>query len=326
MQIRYVEPLGRAWDRMRRTLFAPFDPGRWLVFAFAAWLSRIGESVGPRFTWRFRVAGDGGFFSGFQELEDRLGEIAPVPFLLPLLLALFGLAACCALVLAVVFLWLSSRGKFVFLHDVAHGRAEIVEPWKSYRIEGNSLFLWRLLFGVATLAIAAVAVAPLALLWSSLGGEEPAGARAGLFFAVAASALLPLTLAAAYVVCFLEHFVVPIMYRDRVRVLEGWRRFWRIFRSRPAPFLVYGLFLLLLYIGLLLLAILFCGCLSCCIGFLIVWLPYLGAVALLPVLFTFRAFGPEFLSQFGPDLWSWPGAPQPETGAAPPAASPSIPS
>ena len=41
MQISFVEPLSRAWERMRRMLFSPFELGRWLVLGFSAWLAGL---------------------------------------------------------------------------------------------------------------------------------------------------------------------------------------------------------------------------------------------------------------------------------------------
>jgi len=57
------------------------------------------------------------------------------------------------------------------------------------------------------------------------------------------------------------------------------------------------------------------GALTCCALFLVLAIPYVGTVVLLPVYVTARAFGPEFLAQFGPEFETWPAAdpaPDPE--------------
>jgi hypothetical protein len=41
------------------------------------------------------------------------------------------------------------------------------------------------------------------------------------------------------------------------------------------------------------------GLFTCCAGFLLLAIPYVNAVILLPVSYTFRAFSLEFLAQFG---------------------------
>jgi len=43
-----------------------------------------------------------------------------------------------------LFLWLNSRGKFMFLHCVALDKTEVSKPWSQFAHEGNSLFLFRL--------------------------------------------------------------------------------------------------------------------------------------------------------------------------------------
>jgi hypothetical protein len=58
-------------------------------------------------------------------------------------------------IICILFLWLSSRGKFMFLNYVVHKQAEIAEPWHEFRKEGDSLFVWRLVCGF--LSFAAVA-------------------------------------------------------------------------------------------------------------------------------------------------------------------------
>ena len=41
----------------------------------------------------------------------------------------------------------------MFLDNVVHDRVEIARPWREYQKEGNSLFVWRLLFGLFTFAV-----------------------------------------------------------------------------------------------------------------------------------------------------------------------------
>ena len=41
----------------------------------------------------------------------------------------------------------------MFLDNVVHNRAEIAKPWREFRKEGDSLFLWRLVFGIVAIAI-----------------------------------------------------------------------------------------------------------------------------------------------------------------------------
>jgi hypothetical protein len=57
----------------------------------------------------------------------------------------------------VVLSWIKARGVFIFTDCVVHNRAAIVEPWKEFRREGNSFFLFTWLIVLLFLAIVAVA-------------------------------------------------------------------------------------------------------------------------------------------------------------------------
>ena len=94
-------------------------------------------------------------------------------------------------------------------------------------------------------------------------------------------------------------------------------------------------FLLVLAVGVGL-AIFVAGFATCCVGFVLLSIPYLGSVILLPVSFTYRAFGPEFLAQFGPEYSIWPSpeetagpgsepSPPPEPGGTAPSPAPESP-
>ena len=51
------------------------------------------------------------------------------------------------------------------------------------------------------------------------------------------------------------------------------------------------------------------GFITCCIGFLILIIPYLGSVILLPVSYTFRGLSVDFLEQFGEKYRIFPQEP-----------------
>jgi hypothetical protein len=45
--------------------------------------------------------------------------------------------------------------------------------------------------------------------------------------------------------------------------------------------------------------VLFLAVFTCCIGLFLIMIPFVGAVILLPVSYTFRAFSIEYFAQFG---------------------------
>jgi hypothetical protein len=220
-------------------------------------------------------------------------------------------------VIVVVLHWVSCRGRFIFLDDVVHERPAIVEPWKRYARQGNSQFLWAVGFWLvcltAILVISLPFLASLRALWGE-GGFHWLGLLSLVGFLFMA---IPVALAVAYTILFLNHFVVPIMYRDGLSATAAWGRFLTLLRAHPVSFIAYGLLMIVLWI-VIGFAVAVVGFSTCCVGFLLFMTPYVGQVVLLPVHVTLRAFGPEFLAQFGPEFDVFGAAPAPPAAPGPP--------
>jgi len=321
MTIAYVEPLAVAYRRMNAALFRPFDLGKWFAIGFASWIASW--SGGGSFNYQYPAGSDGDKSATFKEALatafPQLGALWDDPWWRIGLIAV-GLLI---VVLGILILWISSRGEFVFLDAVLNRRSAIVEPWRATRVQGNSLFLWRLAFGLITLFAFALLSGTVFVL--SAGGRIPhslADVAWVPFLLTLGLVWLPLLVTALYVDLFLRHFVTPIMFRDRCTTTAAWRTFLPLLRERLGAFLVYGLFVLVAHIGVFL-ALIPAVLLTCCLLGCLLVLPYIGAVLWLPVSYTFRAYGPEFLAQFGPshDVWPRPAA---ERENPPDAASPAL--
>jgi hypothetical protein len=52
--------------------------------------------------------------------------------------------------------------------------------------------------------------------------------------------------------------------------------------------------------------VIFAGFMTCCIGFLLLVIPYIGTVITLPVWYTLRAFSLEYFAQFGSEYDVFP--------------------
>ena len=294
MQISFVEPLSRAWERMRRILFDPFELSTWLVLGFSAWLAGLasGGGAGGRAVGNVGDSIDDRHVIG-TEIHDLVDTIAHQMVWLPLIL----LGITIVLALIVVVLWLSSRAKFIFLDNVAHERAEIVEPWARFRRLGDSLFWWRLAFfavvgGLALLVVAAVFVPAATLsLSDALHGVSIAGIVLGVL------ALLVLVVLAFFTLLLLENFVIPVMYRFDLTTTEAWRTLLPWLRRYAGWFMAYGVLFLIAAVAFQVVLLVLC-LFTCCI----VLLPYVGTVILLPVWVLYRAYGVEFLAQFHPDF------------------------
>lgn len=193
----------------------------------------------------------------------------------------------------------------MFLDNVVHDRAQVANPWHEYRAEGNSLFLWRVIVGFLALAfVLFYVIACFAILYARY---ERLGDGAGLIgpIALMVLGLAALLLVVAAIALFLSDFVVPIMYRQRISAVRAWGVFLRLFSLYPMEFIGYGL-LVFCFVVILVIAIVIGGLLTCCIGFLILAIPYINEVLLLPVTYTLRAFSVEFLEQFGPEYQVFP--------------------
>lgn len=309
MNIAYAAPLQRAWRHAKALLFQPFNLGTWLVLGFSAWLANLMDG-GAGGGGRFPRTPDRGFRLRASDFTDPLRDAWSWIAGRPGLLTMISVAAVLAVAVALLLLWISSRGKFVFLDNVLHGRAGILEPWTRFRRQGNSLFLWRVgFFFVAAALFAIVAGLVLAMGggFSGLGFGSPGAVTLTL---VGGGLGLLLLLGVVYVALFVDSFVVPLMARYDLTATAAWAMLLPWIESHLGAFILYGLFVLVL--GILVgLAVMVFGLVTCCIGFLVLAIPYVGTVLLLPVYVTYRAFSVEFLAQFDPSLKTLPAS-QPE--------------
>ena len=96
---------------------------------------------------------------------------------------------------------------------------------------------------------------------------------------------------------------------------RAWVRFFSVFNKHPFHFLIFGLFVFVLLIGFVA-AIILAGLMTCCIGFILFVIPYIGTVVTLPVWYTLRAFSLEYLAQFGDDYNVFPSSAPEAAGAS----------
>ena len=300
MTISYSRPLSLGFQRMKKALFQPFDITKWFRVGFTAWLAGLTDCSG----------GSGGNNSGGQ--YNNWDEVFNFPqtawnWLMdnPVWanLILFGIVL--LIIVISVLIWVSSRSKFMFLHNVVHDNAEISNPWHEYRKEGNSLFVFEFFYGWFAFAVFALFAAFCFISARDLYfGDSP---KAVIFYSVLQMVLLFIAylLVFGYTSLFLKNFVVPLMYKYRIGVLSAWGKFLLLFGRRFFTFLLYGLFVFVLGIGVAM-GIIFFALITCCVGLLLLAIPYIGSVVLLPVSYTYRAFSIEFLAQFGADFNLFP--------------------
>jgi len=303
MTVDYIQPLVDAWNRMVEDLFRPFRIGRWFAVGLMVFLVQCSKGGGGGGNVNVPSGGRG---RDFEEQMRHAGGMVRDWFDSPIIIPIIVSLIVVLLALWLVFLWLGSRAHLVFLDQLAHRHWRIAEPWERTRAQGNSLFLWRLGFTLIVIAGVLVIILPvvLAVIWAARKSEFTAVLMAlGLGVPVFLAFIVPV----AFIECFLSNFVIPIMYKDGVKTTEGWRRFMPLLRAHFWKFVAYGLliFVLAIGVGVMLFVI---GCATCCVGFVLFIIPYIGSVVTLPIHYTWRGFGPNFLAQFGPEYWQWPEA------------------
>lgn len=312
-EISVVEPLSPAFERVKQVLFRPFDPGKWLTIGFCAWLAQLGEGGGGgnfNFGSGSRHNQGGNLRHDFNRVRDYVMD--NLNWIVPLAagLVVIGVA------LWLLFLWLNSRGKFMFLHCVALDKAEVVEPWRKFTYEANSLFLFRLLLGL----MAIIFTLPLLLITIIIVVKTVAAGQFvpnGIFSAIGFGLLFFFAVIVFIIIQkFTLDFVVPIMFLRRNRCLSAWKELGSLISGHAGVFILYILFqiVLAIAIGIIVFAAII---LTCCIAGCLMVLPYLGTVLLLPVLIFKRCYSLYFLAQFGSGYNVFPPEPPLQPGVPP---------
>lgn len=299
--ISVVEPVGKALEWTLQVLFRPVDVGKWFIIGFCAWLAFLGESGGG---FNFPSGGGHGGGHGGRSGDFRAELERAQDFLMGNLYWIIPVVAfviLLSLALMILFTWLSSRGKFMFLHCVAQNKAEVGGPWNQYRYIGDSLFRFRL----ALALLGFVVILPLVCLAAFVAFRlfMQSKTDVGLIVLLVGIGLVVFLLTVAFWVLkrVVEDFLVPVMYQREIYWREGWREVAALISGIPGTFLLYLLFRLVLGLATGLIVILFIVC-TCCIAGCLMLIPYIGTVLLLPILVFYRSYSAFFLAQFGPQF------------------------
>src|SRR5688572_15235977 len=231
-EISVTRPCGQAIDRVKLVLFRPFDLGKWFVIGFCAWLAQLGDAG---FHGNFNFGGGHDSGSSVRDEFDKGKEFVMTNLYWIIPVAIAVVAICIALWL--VFTWLNSRGKFMFLHCVALDKAEVSVPWRKFAREANSLFLFRIGLGLigAVLTLPLVAVVVVSIFGMVQRGEPNIG---GVMFS-GGIVLLLVALGIIFVLIekFTKDFVVPIMFLRGVGWRKGWGEFWGLLLANLGHFI-----------------------------------------------------------------------------------------
>jgi hypothetical protein len=301
-----VEPLTPAIERVKTVLFRPFNLGKWFVIGFCAWLAELGR---PRGGNGSGGGGDGegpSFRGGPPDLEEmaekardwladaRIYVEANLHWIVPLAIVV----AVAAIIVWVLVTWLSSRGRFMFLHCVVENKGEVTVPWSKFGRHANSLFVFRIVLGLIKFVVVAVAIFAGILLFAGAAMAGSGAAAVVIVVAVFVS-MIALGIVLFLIQKFTTDFVVPIMSLRTASCTAAWREFLAVLSANTGRFTLYMLFQIAIWfvIGTIIVGI---ACITCCCACCIIGIPYVGTVLLLPILVFQRSYSLYYLRQYGP--------------------------
>jgi len=294
-EIQIFKPFGEAFELMKKILFQPFELKKWFIIGFAAWLANLG--VGGSFNYPYNER------EKAHKLNETIGQI-PHPVLITGICVLVVVV----LVLVVLLAWLRARGRFMFIGCIAKNHGAIAAPWREFRKEGNSYFLFSLMAAVCLMLLAALLSAPLVYLairgrfYLSLHRD-----RLEPYVLLIIALWVFVILLVAFAWALIVNFMVPVIYRRRCRAYEAFRAATSLVARHPGEIVLYCLFLIVLAVASVMV-----GCVVACATCCIAAIPYVGTVILLPVFVLLRSFSLLFLRQFGPEYDVWAGFTPPE--------------
>jgi len=292
--ISVIEPIGPAFEKVKTILFRPFDLGKWFVIGFCAWLAYLGSGGGN--------GGRGGRGGGPSEAREAFGQakefvLENLVWMIPVALTVVALI----IVVWLVFTWLSSRGRFMFLHCVAENKAEVKVPWTKFRQHANSLFLFRIVLGLIGFAAIGLPILLTVACIAMIIAGDGAVVIGILGCVITGLIIIAISIVFAVISKFTTDFVVPIMFLRTTSCIAGWREFLTILSVNKARFALYVLFqiVIALAVGAIVLTAIF---VTCCCAACILAIPYIGTVLMLPVLVFKRAYSLLYLVQYGSEF------------------------
>src|SRR2546425_2072209 len=287
----------QAIDHTRRHLF-PFRFERWLILGCVAFLDQCGRQSGMRGAFKVPTPG------GWGNAGPGEGDVSKAVEWLATHALIVAAVAAAVLTVVIAFsalvLWLNSWGVFMYLDNVASGRADFERPWREHAARAGSYFAWSFGLALATLVgplvlgvAAAIAVVVL------VSGPPGSGLTAGLGLGVVFVSLLVLIVSASLASLALRDFVAPLQVRAGLGCRDAMRLLLVLLRAHPGVFGVY----VLLKIAFSMVAgivIVVAACLTCCCALL----PVVMQTVLQPLFYFQRARSLFLLRQLGYELGS----------------------
>jgi hypothetical protein len=275
-----VDAINPALQRMQEILFRPFRFATWLKIGFIGWLA--GEGV----NWSFNYSTRGPSIPGTQ------GE-NPLPMIREWIMGHLGvivLAVAFALLLALLFAYISCRFRFILLDAVLTRDPQIGRAWRRYGAGANRFFVFWVIFLLATwTALFFIVVRPLWRAFKSgvFSSHDPWAAILSLILTLFLG-LLVFGIVYAVISTLANDFLLPIIALEDQSAGGAWSYLADMVSSEPWAFAGYlGMKLVLVMAAGLASAIVFLVCL------LVLALPVLAIVLVGALIVTaLKSLGP----------------------------------
>jgi len=266
-----VDALNPAFEHTKTQLFRPFRFGQWTRLAFVGLFAGEMSSGGG---CNFNVPTHAG---GGAHRHYLLSSPPDWALLAPIVIALLIAVP----VLWLLFLYISSRMRFILFDSVIEKKCEIRRMWRERRAPALQFFVWQIVFSLVTLAGMVVLVGIPALIafllgWFTAPREHLAALILWgilLFFV-----LVAWFLGILFVHVFTKDFVVPQMALENLSAFEGWRRLWKMLVAEKGAYAGYAGMKLVMAIGAA-----FAVAMAAFVVIIILLIPFggLGAIAVL---------------------------------------------
>lgn len=216
MPISAVDSISTAFEHTKQQLFLPFRFGQWARLAFVGLLA--GE-----------LASGGGCNFQVPNLNHPHQREFPTPphwdpaLLVPLIIV----AVIVIPMLWLLFMYISSRMRFVLFDSVVEKKCEVGRMWGNRSRPALQYFLWQIAYAIVTLMGFAILVGiPVLLAFLSGWFRNAHDHLAGLILGgLAVFTLFLCWMVPTLVVhVFTKDFVVPLMAVEGISAFEGWRR------------------------------------------------------------------------------------------------------
>jgi hypothetical protein len=280
-----IDAFGPAISRVETMLFKPFRLGTWIKMGF------IGVLGGALVSFNMNVRGP--MFpskpSGqlpndpFYELQRAMRSVHLADYA-----HWFVIGIAVAILIALIFLYLFCRFRFVLFDSVISGKPTIGRGWRQYASQANRYFGFWLAFRLVFLAAIVYLIG--VPLWhaykSGVFGED--NSVTTLFQMFASLALRAIIAGAAFAIVstLMKDFIMPIMALDDLLLGDAWSALWRVISAEPAAWLGYLGMKVVLAIGATI-AMAIASFIATLPGILIIGIPV--AVLAIPGVIAFKA-------------------------------------